>query len=65
MAIRSTGVGMMLGVGRAGAIAAPILIGTLVGMSLPLAQNFMAIGIPGAVAALAIMLVNHARASTA
>ncbi|MEF7612450.1 MFS transporter [Aquincola sp. MAHUQ-54] len=63
--IRTTGVGMMLGVGRAGAIAAPILIGALVGMSLPLAQNFLAIGIPGAIAALSILFVNHARASTA
>ncbi|APW38638.1 MFS transporter [Rhodoferax koreense] len=63
--IRTTGLGVMLGVGRAGAIAAPILIGVLVGMALPLGHNFLAIGIPGAIAALSIMLVNHARSATA
>lgn len=65
MAIRATGVGTMLGVGRLGAILAPILIGVLVGMSLPLTQNFLAIGIPGAIAAIAIGLVNHSRSAQA
>ena len=36
MAIRSTGIGFASGVGRSGAILAPIVIGTLVGMALPL-----------------------------
>lgn len=50
---------MMLGVGRAGAILAPILIGVLVGMELPLEKNFLAIAIPAAIASLSILLVNH------
>ncbi|WP_028602348.1 MFS transporter [Ottowia thiooxydans] len=61
MACRSTGIGLMLGVGRAGAILAPIAIGIIVGMKLPLEQNFMAISIPAAIAVLTILLVNHSR----
>lgn len=61
MAIRGTGVGMMLGIGRAGAILAPILIGVIVGMRLPLEMNFFAIAIPAAVAAVSVLLINHGR----
>lgn len=61
IACRSSGVGLMLGVGRAGAMAAPIVIGVIVGMALPLQQNFMAIAIPAAVAAISIALVQHGR----
>ncbi|MDV7212602.1 MFS transporter [Azotobacter beijerinckii] len=57
-AVRSTGLGWALGVGRGGAIIAPILIGVLVGMSLPLEMNFVAIAIPGLFAAIAISMVN-------
>lgn len=57
-AVRSTGLGWALGVGRTGAIAAPILIGILVSMTLPLEMNFIAIAIPGLFAAFAICLVN-------
>ena len=59
VSMRTTGVGMMLGIGRAGAITAPILIGVLVGMELPLEKNFLAIAIPAAIASLSILLVNH------
>ena len=65
MAVRSTGIGWASGVGRSGAILAPIVIGTLVGMALPLQLNFMAIAIPAVVAAIAIALVDHRRASGA
>jgi AAHS family benzoate transporter-like MFS transporter len=58
---RTTGVGMMLGVGRAGAILAPILIGIIVSMALPMEQNFMAISIPAAIAVFSILLVDHKR----
>lgn len=64
-ACRATGVGLMLGVGRLGAILAPILIGVIVGMNLPLAQNFMAIAIPAAVAAVSVLLVQHGRSDLA
>ncbi len=54
MAIRATGLGWALGIGRVGAIIAPILIGILVSLSLPLEMNFIAIAIPALVAAIAI-----------
>ncbi|MCA8057388.1 MULTISPECIES: MFS transporter [Burkholderia cepacia complex] len=60
-AVRGTGIGWASGVGRVGAILAPVIIGALVGMSLPLQQNFIAIAIPSAVAAIAMLCVNHNR----
>ena len=65
MAIRSTGIGWASGVGRSGAILAPIVIGTLVGMSLPLEQNFMAIAIPAVIAMIAASMINHHRSASA
>jgi len=64
-AIRSTGVGFGLGIGRAGAILAPIVIGALVAMQLPLEQNFTAIAIPAAIAGFALLLINHGRSASA
>lgn len=58
-AIRSTGVGFASGVGRAGGILAPIMIGALVGLDLPLEQNFMAIGLAGLLGMIAVVLINH------
>lgn len=58
-AIRSTGVGFASGVGRMGAILAPILIGALVTMNLPLEQNFMAISVAGLLGTIAVMFINH------
>jgi AAHS family benzoate transporter-like MFS transporter len=63
--IRSTGVGFASGIGRVGAIAAPILIGWLISLHLPLEHNFMAIGIAGLVGAGAILLVNQKLAASA
>lgn len=63
MAVRATGIGWASGVGRSGAILAPIVIGSLVGLALPLQQNFMAIAIPAVIAALAVSLINHGRAA--
>lgn len=65
MAIRSTGIGWASGVGRSGAILAPIVIGTLVGMALPLEQNFMAIAVPAVIATVAVMLIDHKRSASA
>jgi AAHS family benzoate transporter-like MFS transporter len=64
-AIRSTGIGWASGVGRSGAILAPIVIGTLVGMALPLQQNFIAIAIPAVVAMIAVSLIRHGRSASA
>lgn len=64
LSIRSTGVGFASGVGRIGAIVAPILIGWLVSLSLPLEQNFMAIAVAGVFGAIAVTLVNQSRADS-
>jgi AAHS family benzoate transporter-like MFS transporter len=64
MAFRSTGLGWALGVGRSGAILAPILIGVLVGMSLPLHQNFIAIAIPAVIGMIAVLFINHERSAS-
>jgi len=65
MAVRATGIGWASGVGRSGAILAPIVIGSLVGLSLPLQQNFMAIAIPAVIAAVAVALIQHGRSAGA
>jgi len=62
--IRSTGVGFASGVGRIGAIIAPVLIGWLVSLALPLEQNFMVIALAGLIGALAVTLVNQSRADS-
>ena len=64
MAIRSTGLGWALGIGRTGAIIAPIVIGILVGMKLPLQQNFIAIAIPAVVGMIAVLLIDHRRSAS-
>ena len=65
MAIRATGLGWALGIGRSGAILAPILIGVLVGMSLPLQQNFIAIAIPAVIGMVAVLMIQHGRSASA
>jgi AAHS family benzoate transporter-like MFS transporter len=65
MAVRSTGLGWALGIGRSGAILAPILIGILVGMNLPLQQNFIAIAIPAVIGMVAVLLIKHDRSASA
>lgn len=64
MAIRATGIGWASGVGRSGAILAPIVIGTLVGMALPLEQNFMAMAIPAVIAMVAVSMIRHGRSAS-
>ncbi len=59
--IRSTGVGWAAGIGRLGAIAGPMLGGSLLSMQLPLQQNFLAFALPGVIGALAIVCI-HVRA---
>lgn len=58
LSIRSTGIGMASGVGRLGAILAPILIGLVVSLKLPLEQNFLVIGAAGLVGALALACID-------
>ena len=63
LSIRSTGLGWASGIGRNGAIVGPLLGGALMGIELPLQLNFMAFAIPGAIAALAMLVfaLNSAR----
>jgi AAHS family benzoate transporter-like MFS transporter len=61
--IRSTGIGWASGVGRSGAILAPIVIGYLVSLKLPLGQNFLAMAVPAVIATLAISLIDHRRSA--
>ena len=63
-AIRSTGVGFASGIGRTGAILAPIVIGVLVALKLPLEQNFMAIGLAGLLGTIAVMLIDHRKSAS-
>lgn len=62
--VRSTGMGFASGVGRIGAIVGPVLTGTLLGLQLSHQMNFMAIAIPGIIAAVAIFMVNIKNSST-
>jgi len=55
--IRSTGVGWAAGIGRLGAIAGPMLGGSLLSMQLPIQQNFFAFALPGVIGALAIAFI--------
>lgn len=64
MAIRSTGIGMATGIGRAGAIVAPVLIGQIMALKLPLEQNFLVIGAAGVIGAVALAFVNHGRSAS-
>lgn len=63
MSIRSTGVGMATGVGRLGAIVAPLIIGVIVSLNLPLEQNFLVIASAGLIGAIALAFIQHDRAA--
>jgi AAHS family benzoate transporter-like MFS transporter len=65
VAIRSTGIGMASGIGRLGAIVAPVLIGLIVSLNLPLEQNFLVIGAAGIVGALALACIDHRLSASA
>ncbi|WP_137163947.1 MFS transporter [Pseudomonas asiatica] len=57
--IRSTGLGFATGLGRIGAVSAPIVIGLLVSLQLPLMGNFLVIACVSLVGAIAIALVDE------
>ena len=59
LAVRSTGIGWSSAIGRMGAIVGPILIGGLLGMSLPAYINFMVVGLPVLITAIAVALIVH------
>ncbi|RLL27408.1 aromatic acid/H+ symport family MFS transporter [Acinetobacter cumulans] len=57
LAVRSTGIGWASAIGRMGAIIGPILIGGLLGMNLPAHFNFIAVGLPVLICAIAVALI--------
>ncbi|CAM4362452.1 MFS transporter [Acinetobacter pragensis] len=57
LSVRSTGIGWASAVGRTGAIVGPILIGMLLAKELPHQINFMAVGIPVIIAAIAVFFI--------
>jgi len=65
LAIRSTGIGWASGFGRSGAILAPIIIGILMEMALPLKLNFVAIAAPAVIATIAVLFMDKNRQSVA
>jgi AAHS family benzoate transporter-like MFS transporter len=60
-----TAAGWAGGVGRAGAIAAPVAMGAVLGMNLPIEVSFMIIAIPTAIGMLAIALIDHSQSEMA
>ena len=59
LAVRSTGIGWSSAIGRMGAIIGPILIGSLLGMNLPAHFNFIAMGLPVLITAIAVARIMH------
>ena len=57
LAVRSTGIGWASAIGRMGAIVGPILIGALLGMNFPAYFNFIAVGFPVLITALAVAFI--------
>ena len=66
-AIRSTGVGWAMGLGRLGAIVGPLAIGLLVSRGWQIGDTFAALGMPALCAALftSLIAINRARGAAA
>jgi AAHS family 4-hydroxybenzoate transporter-like MFS transporter len=62
-AMRSTGVGWCLGIGRIGAIIGPLVVGFLISLKWPTASIFLLGGLPLAVACVAIVIMSRAYAA--
>ena len=60
---RTTGLGWALAIGRIGAIIGPVVVGTAIGMALPVSQLFLLGAIPMLVAAGAVFVLGRLRAS--
>jgi MFS transporter, AAHS family, 4-hydroxybenzoate transporter len=56
-AVRSTGVGWAMGMGRFGSFVGPLVVGALLARHLPISTIFMVIALPGIVAAITAALV--------
>jgi len=62
-ALRGIGVGWITAVSRVGAIIAPIFLGFLITLKLPLEQDFIAVAIPAFIAAVAVSQIRLQRIS--
>lgn len=62
-AIRSTGVGWAMGMGRVGSFTGPLVVASLVAVGLSTAGIFAAIGVPALVAAVTTAIVGRAKAA--
>lgn len=60
-ALRSTGVGWALGIGRLGGILGPILGGALLGLGFSPAAILLSVCAPGALTAMAILVLDRIR----
>ena len=60
-AIRSTGVGWAMGLGRLGAIVGPLAIGLLVSRGWPIGDSFAVLALPALCAALFTSLIATSR----
>ena len=57
-AIRSTGIGWAIGMGRLGGILGPILGGILVGLGLGMAESFMFFALPSLIAGIITLKIS-------
>ena len=60
-AIRSTGVGWAMGMGRVGSFTGPLVVASLVGLGMSTERIFVAIGVPALVAAVTTAIVGRAK----
>ena len=63
-AIRSTGLGWAMGIGRLGSFVGPLAIGLLVDRGWQIADSFIALGVPALCAALCASLIGNNRPDT-
>lgn len=57
--MRSTGMGFAFGLGRLGAIFGPVIAGFIVSWGMPLKVNFLALAIPGLIAAVSVLMIQE------
>jgi AAHS family 4-hydroxybenzoate transporter-like MFS transporter len=62
-AIRSTGVGWAMGMGRVGSFTGPLVVGSLVALGLSTTNIFVAIGAPALLAAVTTAIVGRVKAA--
>jgi MFS transporter, AAHS family, benzoate transport protein len=57
--MRSTGMGFAFGLGRLGAILGPVIAGFIVSWGMAIQVNFLALAIPGLMAAVAVLMIRE------